>query len=108
MLVRWNETPLAVLELKRKGSALTEADVEQGLSYASVIRPRFPLVVVTNGDETRILELAGRTCREERSPRRSSVRHRRGQGCGAGRKERRKHPHGIEPERLDASGARRI
>lgn len=56
ILVRWNETPLAVLELKRKGSALTEADVEQGLSYASVIRPRFPLVIVTNGDETRILE----------------------------------------------------
>ncbi|WP_315755905.1 MULTISPECIES: type I restriction endonuclease [unclassified Bradyrhizobium] len=56
ILVRWNETPLAVLELKRKGSALTEADVEQGLSYASVIRPRFPLVIVSNGDETRILE----------------------------------------------------
>ena len=41
ILVRWNETPLAALEIKRKGSALTEADVEQGLSYASVIRPRF-------------------------------------------------------------------
>lgn len=57
ILVRWNETPLAVLELKRKGLALTAADVEQGLSYASVIRPRFPLVIVSNGDETRILEL---------------------------------------------------
>lgn len=56
ILVRWNETPIAVLELKRKGLALTAADVEQGLSYASVIRPRFPLVIVSNGDETRILE----------------------------------------------------
>ncbi|MCA1394553.1 type I restriction enzyme HsdR N-terminal domain-containing protein [Bradyrhizobium sp. IC3123] len=55
-LVRWNETPLAVLELKRAGLALTAADVAQALSYASVIRPRFPLVVVTNGDETRILD----------------------------------------------------
>lgn len=46
----------AVLELKSKGLALTAADVDQGLSYASVIRPRFPLVIVSNSDETRILE----------------------------------------------------
>lgn len=56
ILVRWDETPLAVLELKRKGLPLTTADVDQGLSYASVIRPRFPLVVVSNGEDTRILE----------------------------------------------------
>jgi hypothetical protein len=56
ILVRWNEIPLAILELKRKGVVLTSSDVDQGLSYASVIRPRFPLVVVSNGDETRIFE----------------------------------------------------
>jgi hypothetical protein len=56
ILLYWGETPLAVLELKRKGVALRPADDEQGLSYAGVVRPRFPLVVVTNGDEVRILE----------------------------------------------------
>lgn len=56
ILVSWNETPLAVLELKRKGLPLATADVDQGLSYASVIRPRFPVVVVSNGEDTWIIE----------------------------------------------------
>lgn len=48
--------PLCVFELKRQGLALTAEDEAQGLSYANLLQPRFPLVVITNGDETRFLE----------------------------------------------------
>lgn len=50
------EKPLTVLELKRKGLALTAEDFAQGLSYARVLNPWPPLVVVTNGVDTRLLE----------------------------------------------------
>jgi hypothetical protein len=56
ILLYWGDRPLAVLELKRKDLPIKPGDVEQGLSYASVIRPRFPLVVVTNGKDIRVLE----------------------------------------------------
>lgn len=48
--------PFVVLELKRPGHALTQDDTEQGLSYARMIHPRPPLVVVTNGVETQSFE----------------------------------------------------
>jgi hypothetical protein len=56
ILVQFNEDPLAVVELKRGGKALSADDEEQGLSYARMLHPRPPLVVVTNGSETRIFE----------------------------------------------------
>ena len=55
ILVYAHGKPLAVLELKRPGLALTLDDEAQGLSYAKVLTPSFPLVVLTNGDETRKL-----------------------------------------------------
>jgi hypothetical protein len=55
VLVQLHGKPLAVFELKRQGSVLTGEDESQGLSYAKVMNPPYPLVVVTNGDETRIL-----------------------------------------------------
>lgn len=48
--------PLAVVELKREDLALTQADYEQAQSYANQLTPRPPLVVVTNGLETRIYD----------------------------------------------------
>ncbi|MBM2765051.1 type I restriction enzyme HsdR N-terminal domain-containing protein [Burkholderia anthina] len=48
--------PLAVVELKREDLALTHADYEQAQSYANQLTPRPPLVVVTNGRETRIYD----------------------------------------------------
>ena len=45
-----------MLELKRGGKPVTAADVEQGLAYARMLHPRPPLVVATNGIETRIVE----------------------------------------------------
>jgi hypothetical protein len=57
ILLYYGEQPLAVLELKRKGVTLTTADESQGLSYARMLHPRPPLVVVTNGDDVRRLEV---------------------------------------------------
>ncbi len=56
ILLHWNQQPLAVLELKRAGVVLDADDEAQGLSYARVLHPRPPLVVVTNGTDVRLLE----------------------------------------------------
>lgn len=48
--------PLAVVELKREDLELTHADYEQAQSYANQLTPRPPLVVVTNGSDTRIYD----------------------------------------------------
>src|SRR5437660_10301669 len=48
VLLYFKEQPLAVLELKRTGQAIDPSDIEQGLSYARMMHPRPPLVVVTN------------------------------------------------------------
>ena len=53
------ERPLAVLELKRAGVPLTADDDAQGLSYARVLNPSPPLVVVTNGNDLHIVETHG-------------------------------------------------
>ncbi|WP_137009844.1 type I restriction enzyme HsdR N-terminal domain-containing protein [Aquitalea aquatilis] len=50
------ERPLAVLELKRPGIPLTGNDEAQGLSYARVLTPSPPLVIVTNGTDLHIVE----------------------------------------------------
>lgn len=44
---------LAILELKRPDKPLTKEDLEQGLSYARILHPRPPLVIVSNGVATR-------------------------------------------------------
>lgn len=53
ILVTQHDVPLAVLELKREGLALTQDDEAQGWSYAALARA--PLVVISNGSDTRIL-----------------------------------------------------
>jgi hypothetical protein len=55
ILVSDGDTPLAVLELKREDACLSAADEQQGLSYARMLRPSPPLVIVTNGRHTRLL-----------------------------------------------------
>ncbi|MCZ2498909.1 hypothetical protein GN316_19270 [Xylophilus sp. Kf1] len=49
---------VAIMELKRPGLVLTDDDGAQGLSYARLVEPPAPLVVVTNGKAVRILETA--------------------------------------------------
>lgn len=56
VIVYYNDKPLAVLELKRPSVPLTEDDTQQGLSYARVLFPSPPLVVVSNGTDLRLLE----------------------------------------------------
>lgn len=45
-----------VLELKRPGLGINDDDVEQGLSYARILHPRPPLVLTTDGTESRLVE----------------------------------------------------
>ncbi|MGD0105922.1 MAG: type I restriction enzyme HsdR N-terminal domain-containing protein [Rhodopila sp.] len=56
ILLHWGDEPLAVLELKRASVPLTAEDKAQGLSYARMLHPRPPLVVVTNGVDVQFLE----------------------------------------------------
>src|SRR5437868_12113528 len=56
VLLYSDQQPLAVLELKRAGQPLLDADVAQGLSYARMLHPSPPLVVVTNGSDLVLLE----------------------------------------------------
>jgi hypothetical protein len=56
VIVKVKDKPLAVLELKRFGNPITPEDADQGLSYARMLTPMPPLVVVTNGLEVRLLE----------------------------------------------------
>lgn len=56
ILLEKDDKPLAILELKRPGLTLTDDDGAQGLSYARLVHPPAPLVVVTNGSDFSILE----------------------------------------------------
>lgn len=56
VLLYVEDKPLAVLELKRMSEELQPDDGQQGLSYARALNPAPPLVVVSNGIETRYLE----------------------------------------------------
>ncbi|WP_181180875.1 type I restriction endonuclease [Paracoccus sp. FO-3] len=56
ILLTLDDKPLAIVELKKRGTLLTANDGEQGLSYARLLPVMAPFVVVTNGDETRIIE----------------------------------------------------
>lgn len=51
ILLSFEDKPLAVLELKEPGKPLTEDDRDQGLSYAKLLTPQAPLVIVSNGEE---------------------------------------------------------
>ncbi len=52
ILIERGTERIAIVELKRPDAKLTKADTEQGLSYARVLHPRPPLVIVSNGEET--------------------------------------------------------
>jgi hypothetical protein len=54
ILLIQDNCPIAVLELKRPGTDLHEDDRAQGQSYARLLDPMAPLVIVSNGAETRI------------------------------------------------------
>lgn len=53
ILLFHDDRPLAVLEIKRELVAITRQDYEQAQSYANMLTPRPPLVIVCNGKDTR-------------------------------------------------------
>jgi hypothetical protein len=58
ILIKRKGKNLAVLELKKPGNALRDRDRDQGISYARLLTPMPPLVIVSNGDETQFYETA--------------------------------------------------
>ncbi|MEF8621780.1 type I restriction enzyme HsdR N-terminal domain-containing protein [Escherichia coli] len=58
ILLEHNDIPLAVMELKRPGINLSVEDGAQGLSYARLVQPPAPIVIITNGKEITFLETA--------------------------------------------------
>ena len=56
ILIFHGERPLAVLEVKREDKKLTDDDRDQAQSYANQLTPRPPLVIVSNGAETRVYD----------------------------------------------------
>lgn len=53
MLIEKAGERLAILELKKPSRPLDDDDIAQGLSYARVLHPRPPIVIVSNGTDTR-------------------------------------------------------
>lgn len=56
ILVSRNGQNLFLVEAKHPGENLTSRDRDQGISYASLVRPIAPYVLVTNGDDFRLYE----------------------------------------------------
>ncbi|TIW61036.1 MAG: type I restriction enzyme HsdR N-terminal domain-containing protein [Mesorhizobium sp.] len=52
ILLFLDDRPLAVLEIKRESVTITGRDYEQAQSYANMLTPRPPLVIVSNGVST--------------------------------------------------------
>ncbi|WP_238881713.1 SEC-C metal-binding domain-containing protein [Clostridium sp. YIM B02551] len=61
VLIEYENKPLAIIELKRKGNEITIGDKEQGISYARLITPMPPLVIVTNGDNVKFYKTYDKT-----------------------------------------------
>ncbi|MCY9003277.1 type I restriction enzyme HsdR N-terminal domain-containing protein [Peribacillus frigoritolerans] len=45
-----------LVEVKRSGHKINQTDIEQGLCYARLLEQMPPFVVITNGNETKVLE----------------------------------------------------
>lgn len=56
ILVKRGAENLFVVEAKRQGEKLTSDDRDQGISYASLVRPIAPYVLLTNGDDFRLYD----------------------------------------------------
>jgi hypothetical protein len=56
VIISYRDRALALLEIKREDKKLVNKDFQQAQSYASLITPRPPIVVVTNGHETRVYD----------------------------------------------------
>lgn len=51
VLILYKKKPICVLELKKPTAKLTDDDRDQGISYARLLTPMPPFIVVTNGKE---------------------------------------------------------
>lgn len=59
ILIRHEQRPIAIAEIKRPGTEFDDDDREQGLSYAALTRPITPLVILTDGCKSEVLLATG-------------------------------------------------
>lgn len=57
ILCRKGSNNLFLIEAKAGNRKITQKDIEQGVSYASLIRPMPPYVIVTNGKQTKVIDV---------------------------------------------------
>jgi hypothetical protein len=60
ILVTRNGKNLFIVEVKRKGLPLNDQDRDQAISYARVIHPIAPFVILTNGETARLFDTLSR------------------------------------------------
>lgn len=56
ILLSFEDRPLAILELKDPDKSLTDDDRDQGRSYAKLLTPQAPLVIVSNGKDAKFYQ----------------------------------------------------
>ena len=56
ILCRLNDKPLFVIEVKSEKQTLTDSDQRQGLSYARLLEPMAPFVLLTNGRTSKLID----------------------------------------------------
>lgn len=54
LLIKINDKPTIILELKAPGHQITEEDVKQGISYARLTDPICPITVISNGVNSQV------------------------------------------------------
>ena len=68
ILITYNGTNLAVIETKRPDHGLTDADAEQAISYARLLRQIAPFAIVTNGTDTKVYDVFSAELQELETP----------------------------------------
>jgi hypothetical protein len=56
MLLKSGDLNVILVELKRKGHAIVDEDIEQGLSYARLIDKMPPIVLISNGIDNQLYD----------------------------------------------------
>ena len=56
ILCMMDNVPLFIIEVKAEGQTFSDADRRQGLSYARLLDPMAPFVLLTNGKNTKLYD----------------------------------------------------
>jgi hypothetical protein len=57
ILCRRDNINLFIIEVKSPNKSITPADIDQGISYARLVHPIAPFLLVTNGENTKVIDV---------------------------------------------------